>query len=124
MIEKKTKLFPKPIVSPNLYFLIHLIIIHTVRFMYMQIRFVLYKVTMEMFFRWVKTERLTPRYFWDFMDYNFDISTLKEEPIEFYVKHQSTVGANYATSFLSYGENSKYYITSFRLKKENTSLNH
>lgn len=61
---------------------------------------------------------LTPRYLWDFMDYNFDISTLKEETIEFYVKHQRTVGANYATSFLSYGENSKYYITSFRLRKK------
>lgn len=61
---------------------------------------------------------LTPRYLWDFMDYNFDISTLKEEPIEFYVKHRRTVGANYATCFLSYGENSKYYITGFSLRKK------
>lgn len=65
---------------------------------------------------------LKPRYLWDFMEYNFDISTLKEESIEFYVAHRRTVGSNYATCFLSYGENSKYYITSFSLRKKTYHL--
>lgn len=51
------------------------------------------------------------------MEYNFDISTLKEESIEFYVNHSRNVSSHYATCFLVYGENSDYYITRFRLKK-------
>lgn len=51
------------------------------------------------------------------MEYNFDISTLKEESIEFYVNHSRNVSSHYATCFLAYGENSDYYITRFRLKK-------
>lgn len=61
---------------------------------------------------------LEPKYLWDFGGYNFDISILKDEPIEFYVKHRRNVGSNFATCFLSYGENSKYYITSFSLRKK------
>ena len=60
---------------------------------------------------------LKPRFQWNFMEYNFDISTLKEESIEFYVNHSRSVSSHYATCFLAYGENSDYYITRFRLKK-------
>ncbi len=56
---------------------------------------------------------LVPKYHWDFGEQNFDISDLKNESIEYYFKYARTVGAKYANAFVSYGENSRYYITDF-----------
>lgn len=56
---------------------------------------------------------LIPKYHWDFGEQNFEISDLKDEPMEYYFKYARTVGAKYANIFVSYGENSRYYITDF-----------
>ena len=53
------------------------------------------------------------QYHWDFGEQNFEISDLKDEPMEYYFKYARTVGAKYANIFVSYGENSRYYITDF-----------
>lgn len=60
---------------------------------------------------------LKQKYNFDFGEYNFDLSTLKEEPIEFYIQHSHSIGAKYANRFLAYGENSKYYLSRFRFQK-------
>lgn len=59
---------------------------------------------------------LSEQYVWDFGKYNFDVFSLKEESIEYYVNYSRNVGANYATMFLAYGENENYYITRFKFK--------
>lgn len=57
---------------------------------------------------------LVPTYTFDFGEYNFDISTLKEKPIDYYIVHRRTEGAKYANRFIAYGENTKYYMTRFK----------
>lgn len=57
---------------------------------------------------------LKSTYRFDFGEYNFDISTLEEKPIEYYVVHSNTTGAKYANRFIAYGENSKYYMARFK----------
>lgn len=56
---------------------------------------------------------LVPKYHWDFGKQNFDISGLKDESYEYYNKYARTVGAKYANTFISYVENSRYYVTRF-----------
>lgn len=56
---------------------------------------------------------LVPKYHWDFGKQNFDISGLKDESYEYYNKYARTVGAEYANTFISYVENSRYYVTRF-----------
>lgn len=60
-----------------------------------------------------ESNSLIPKYHWDFGEQNFEISDLKDEPMEYYFKYARTVGAKYANIFVSYGENSRYYITDF-----------
>lgn len=60
---------------------------------------------------------MRPKYNFDFGKYNFDISALKEESVEFYVRHSHSIGAKYANRFLAYGENSNYYISRFSFQK-------
>ena len=57
---------------------------------------------------------LVPKYQFDFGEYTFDISDLKEESVQYYVIHARTKGAKYANRFIVYGENSNYYITRFK----------
>ncbi len=57
---------------------------------------------------------LTPKYQFDFGEYTFDISDLKEESLQYYVIHARTTGAKYVNRFIVYGENSNYYITRFK----------
>lgn len=59
---------------------------------------------------------LTLKYHFDFGKYNFDISDLPEKDIKYYIRHKATEGANYANRFITYGENSRYYICSFSFK--------
>jgi len=56
---------------------------------------------------------LVLKYHWDFGKQNFDISGLKDESYEYYNKYARTVGAKYANTFISYVENSRYYIARF-----------
>lgn len=60
---------------------------------------------------------LKPKYDFDFGEYNFDISTLKEESVEYYVRHSHSIGARYANRFIAYGENSRYYISRFAFRR-------
>lgn len=60
------------------------------------------------------TGEITSKYQFDFGEYTFDISNLKEESVQYYVVHARTIGAKYANRFIVYGENSKYYITRFK----------
>lgn len=59
---------------------------------------------------------LTLKYHFDFGRYNFDISDLPEKDIKYYIRHKATEGANYANRFITYGENSHYYICGFSFK--------
>lgn len=61
---------------------------------------------------------LSPRYLWDFGEYNFDISDLEEKPIEYYVKYARTKGSKYVNTFVAYGENSSYYMTRFKFENK------
>lgn len=63
-----------------------------------------------------KDGSINGRYIWDFGKYNFDIFSLKEESVEYYVNHSRNIGANYATMFLAYGENRNYYLTRFNFR--------
>lgn len=60
---------------------------------------------------------LRTKYNFDFGKYNFDISKLEEESVEFYVRHSHSIGTKYANRFLAYGENSNYYISRFSFQK-------
>lgn len=60
---------------------------------------------------------LNSKYSFDFGKYNFDISDLQEEPIEYYVRHSHSIGTKYANRFIAYGENSRYYISRFAFWK-------
>jgi hypothetical protein len=60
---------------------------------------------------------LMPRYFWDFGQYNFDISVLPQnESINFYLDLSKKISMNYAVLFQIYKENSLYYMTRFKHK--------
>lgn len=59
---------------------------------------------------------LSPRYQWDFGEYNFDISKLEDRSIEYYVKYARTIGSKYVNTFVAYGENSTYYMTRFKFR--------
>lgn len=65
---------------------------------------------------------LVPKYHWDFGEQNFDISGLKDESYQFYIKYAHTVGAKYANTFISYIENSHYYVTGFTYNNNNWTL--
>lgn len=65
-----------------------------------------------------KDGSLSPRYLWDFGEYNFDISGLEEKPIEYYVQYARTDGSKYVNTFVAYGENSSYYMTRFKFKNK------
>lgn len=56
---------------------------------------------------------LLPKYKWDFGEQNFEISNLEDKPIEYYMRYDNSVGSKYANTFVSYGENSKYFLTNF-----------
>ena len=57
---------------------------------------------------------LLPKYQWNFGKYNFDIADLeKDQDILYYIKHYKTIGSQYATIFIRYVENTRYYITQF-----------
>lgn len=60
-----------------------------------------------------ENKSLLPKYHWDFGEQNFDIKELKDESIDYYFKYARTIGAKYANAFVSYGENSRYYISGF-----------
>lgn len=60
--------------------------------------------------------KLSPRYQWDFGEYNFDISKLEDRSIEYYVKYARTIGSKYVNTFVAYGENSTYYMTRFKFR--------
>ena len=54
---------------------------------------------------------LVSEYCWDFGEQNFNISGLKKQPSDdYYMKYDRTIGAKYANSFVSYGENLRCYI--------------
>lgn len=60
---------------------------------------------------------LTLKYHFDFGKYNFEISNLPEKDIKYYIQHKAAEGANYVNRFITYGENSRYYICGFSFKK-------
>lgn len=64
----------------------------------------------------IEEGKLSPRYQWDFGEYNFDISKLEDRPIEYYVKYARSIGSKYVNTFVSYGENSAYYMTRFKFR--------
>lgn len=70
----------------------------------------------------LENNSLVPKYLWDFGKQNFDISGLEEKPIEYYIKYGRSTGAKYANIFISYGENSRYYLTEFFFNNKICSL--
>ena len=60
---------------------------------------------------------MTLKYHFDFGKYNFEISNLPEKDIKYYIQHKAAEGANYVNRFITYGENSRYYICGFSFKK-------
>lgn len=66
---------------------------------------------------------LLPKYQWNFGKYNFDIADLeKDKDIPYYMEHYKTIGSQYATVFISYVENTRYYMTQFDFHKKICSL--
>lgn len=57
------------------------------------------------------------KYNFNFGEYNFDISNLKDKDVKYYITHAHTIGTKYANRFIAYGENSKYYISRFSFNK-------
>lgn len=67
--------------------------------------------------------KLLPKYQWNFGKYNFDIANLEEnKDIPYYVEHYKTIGSQYATVFIKYVENTRYYMTQFDFHKKICSL--
>lgn len=63
--------------------------------------------------------KLIPKYQWNFGKYNFEIKDLEEnKDIPYYMEHYKTIGSRYATVFIAYVENSRYYITQFSFNKK------
>ncbi len=112
MILTKRKLFRKCMIFLGSCFLKLFIIIHILHFIYMKTKCILYNLTMEMYLLF-EHNSLMLKYHWDFGKQNFDISGLKDESYEYYNKYARTVGAKYANTFISYVENSRYYIARF-----------
>lgn len=66
---------------------------------------------------------LSPKYLWNFGKYNFEITDLEDnKDIPYYLEHYRTIGSKYATIFIAYVENSKYYITQFSFQKKMCTL--
>lgn len=68
---------------------------------------------------------LSPKYLWNFGKYNFEITDLEEnKDVPYYLEHYRTIGSKYATIFIAYVENSKYYVTQFSFQKKMCTLIH
>lgn len=66
---------------------------------------------------------LLPKYQWNFGKYNFDIADLeKDKDILYYMEHYKMIGSQYATVFIAYVENTRYYMTQFDFHKKICSL--
>lgn len=70
----------------------------------------------------IENNSLAPKYRWDFGEKNFDITNLEDKPIEYYMKYTRTTGSQYANTFITYGENSKFYMTTFFFNNKTFSL--
>ncbi len=67
--------------------------------------------------------KLSPKYQWNFGKYNFDIAGLEDnKDIPYYMDHYKTIGSQYATIFIAYVENTRYYMTRFNFHKKICSL--
>lgn len=67
--------------------------------------------------------KLSNKFQWNFGKYNFDIADLeKNRDIPYYMEHYKTIGSQHATIFISYAENSQYYMTQFNFHKKICSL--
>ena len=67
--------------------------------------------------------QLSEKYCWDFGAQNFKLENLPpDKDIRFYFNWDKTVGKNYATCFVKYAENSKYYMTQYRFNGKNHHL--
>lgn len=67
--------------------------------------------------------KLLPKYQWNFGKYNFDIADLEEnKDIPYYMEHYKTIGSQYATIFIAYVENTRYYMTQFDFQKKMCTL--
>ena len=67
----------------------------------------------------LKGGELLPKYQWDFGEYNFKLENLPpDKDIRYYLTYHRTTGKKYATSFITYCENSQYYSTQFYLKNK------
>lgn len=67
--------------------------------------------------------KLSPEYQWNFGKYNFDITDLEsDKDIPYYMNYNKTVGSQYATIFIVYVENSRYYMTQFYLHNKMWTL--
>lgn len=65
----------------------------------------------------IEDGKLLPKYQWDFGDYNFDLDNLPpNKDVSYYFMYHRTTGVKYATMFITYCENSRYYSTQFYLK--------
>lgn len=67
--------------------------------------------------------KLSPKYLWNFGKYNFEITDLEDnKDIPYYLEHYRTIGSKYATIFIAYVENFRYYITQFSFQKKMCTL--
>ena len=71
----------------------------------------------------LENNQLSEKYCWDFGPQNFKLENLPaDKDIRFYFNWDKTVGKNYATCFVKYAENSKYYMTQYRFNGKNRHL--
>ena len=62
---------------------------------------------------------LLPKYQWDFGEYNFELENLTpDKDIRYYLMYHQITGKKYASIFITYCENSRYYATQFCLKNK------
>lgn len=67
----------------------------------------------------LKNGELWPKYQWDFGKYNFKLENLPpNKDIRYYFMYHRTTGNKFASSFITYCENSRYYSTQFYLKSK------
>lgn len=67
----------------------------------------------------LKNGELLPKYQWDFGKYNFKLENLPpNKDIRYYFMYHRTTGNKFASSFITYCENSRYYSTQFYLKSK------
>lgn len=63
----------------------------------------------------LEKNKLSEKYYWDFGANNFNLQNLPpDNDIKFYFNWDKTIGKNYATCFVKYAENKKYYMTQYR----------